>query len=111
MGAFIAGTLGSAITWLGEQFAKKGVRIATSIGVVMLLLTFIPYELKLPDELIELLISDDVRNLIHAITYFYPVAFALKCLLAIFLSSHSSIIIGLLKKIYHIIVGGGTSGT
>lgn len=99
--------LGTTVIHAIWEFLKStGGKIAVSIPIVLILLTIIPYEIKLPQEVVNILTSDLFVNLMRSITFLFPVNFALSCLLILLLSKHSSIFAKIIAKIFRIFRGG-----
>lgn len=107
IGKYIAGDVGvdvvkSAIT----NFGKKTVNVLMLVGLSCFLLSLIPFELRLPNELINIFTSEWFINLMQSITFFFPVGYAFKCLIVLIIAKHIGFIVNLLKFIYTVISGG-----
>lgn len=106
MKTFLIGLGSSIITKILEFLSSKTGKVVIAIPLALLLLTIIPYEIKFPDEVVNILTSDMMKNLFLSITFLFPVNFALSCLLIIFLSKHSAIFVKIAKNIFRIFGGG-----
>lgn len=89
-----------------KGLVKKAVNISLYVALAIAVLSLLPFDIAIPNFLIEILKSDFLKNLLQSISYFFPVNFALKCLAVLFLSKYYGLIKDLLVKIYRIIVGG-----
>lgn len=95
----------SAIINLG----KKTVTVLAFVGLSCFLLSLIPFELRFPDELMEVFKSSWFINLMQTITFFFPVNYAFKCLVVLFIAKHLGFIVSFFKHIYNVISGGLSS--
>lgn len=89
-----------------KYFGKKALTITSYIALALAILTLLPFDIAFPDFLMEIFRGDFLKKLLQSISYFFPVAFALKCLAVLFLSKYYGLIKDLLVKIYRIISGG-----
>lgn len=79
--------------------------VTLGIGVFALLIELIPYKLSLPSEFIEFIETNPLQTLFDYANYFFPIGFALKVLICLYLVSHLSLIGNLITWIYEKIVG------
>lgn len=104
VGAFL---LGDAVKSIVNFFSKKGATIAIGVGLFLLLITLLPFEIGLPEDIYNVLVSDSTHDFIRNVSYFFPMAFAFKCLVLLLIVNYTGILTGIVKLIYKIIQGGG----
>lgn len=102
--------LGSKIiSALFKFVSSTGGKIAIGVSLLYVLLLLIPFNIGLPQEIISVITDGFLKELLISITFFFPVKFALSCLILILLAKHTSIISGIIKIVYRI-MGGNKSG-
>lgn len=99
--------LGSKVLELLKNFISSTVgRVTIAVTLVLVLLTIIPFEISIPYEVMEVLKSGFLKDLLTSLTFLFPVGFGLKCLLALLIAKHSSIFAKLVRIIFGVFVGG-----
>ena len=94
------------ITKIISFFTSKTGKTVLAISLFLILLEFIPFEIKIPNEIMDVLTSYLLINIFLSMTFFFPIGFALKCLLVVLMTTHSRIFLGIITRIYRIITGG-----
>lgn len=102
--------LGSAIlSALKSIFASTTGRAVIGTALFIALLALLPFEIGLPDEIMEVLTGDFVRHLFISLTFLFPLGFALKCLLILLMADHFELLFKIIRSIFNVIIGGGNS--
>lgn len=100
--------LGSKVLELLKNFISSTVgRVTIAVTLVLVLLTLIPFEISIPQEIVEIFKSGLFKDLLLSLTFLFPVSFGLKCLLALLIAKHSSIFAKLVRIIFGVFTGGG----
>lgn len=79
------------------SIAKWGIISAVLVG----LFVFVPFSIGIPTEIYNFLTSGSIKQVFNLIYYFFPVDFAVTCLLILILARHGGILWGLLSWIFH----------
>lgn len=83
---------------------KTSIKYAIGFSLLLILVSSFTYTISFPNEVLEFLTSGGIVDVFKSISYFFPVEYALTCLVVIWLSKYSTILIILLSKIYRIIM-------
>lgn len=79
----------------------KGIGKPALITTVFIaVLTLVPFNIALPQSIVDMLSKGSISKVFNLIYYFFPVDFALKCLLVIFLSNYVSLLWGMVNFIF-----------
>lgn len=81
------------------------IRPVVSIGVLSLLILIIPFSISLPDEVITFFEMNPLQKIYNYANFFFPIGFALKMLIAVWLSKYVSIFWDMLNWIYRKVLG------
>lgn len=84
---------------------KTSIKYAIGFTLILILIASFTFTISFPNEVMDFLISGGIVNVFRTITYFFPVKYALLCLVCIWLSKYSLIIITFLAKVYRVIMG------
>ena len=75
------------------------IKIGIGITIFALLIIFIPFNIGLPNEIYEVLTNGFISQIFQNVSWLFPVNFALKCILIVFLSHYVGIFWNLIKWI------------
>jgi len=94
-------TLGSvAVNSVISFFSKKTVKTATMISVLIGLLAIVPFEIKLPDDIVEVFSTDGgFYDILCQLNYFAPVAYLCSCVVLVFMIKYTKVFFDLMKRI------------
>ena len=106
MKVFLLGLGASVLGALKNLLSSTTAKVVVSVPLVLALLYLIPFEIALPQEIIDVFTSDFFRNLMLSLTFLAPLDFALKCLLISLIARHSSLFARIVQKIFGIFKGG-----
>lgn len=81
------------------------IKAVASIGVLSLLILIIPFSISLPDEVLTFFETNPLQKLYNYANFFFPIGFALKMLIAVWLSKYVSIFWDMLNWIYRKVLG------
>lgn len=81
------------------------IKVVASIGVLSLLILIIPFSISLPDEVLTFFETNPLQKLYNYANFFFPIGFALKMLIAVWLSKYVSIFWDMLNWIYRKVLG------
>ncbi len=81
----------------------KIISISVGIVIVTAILSFLPITIGIPDEIYNVLMNNTIKDVFQMACYFFPVSFAFKCFLVVFIARHYSIIINFVTWLYNII--------
>lgn len=81
------------------------IKAVASIGVLSLLILIIPFSISLPSDVITFFETNPLQKLYNYANFFFPIGFALKMLIAVWLSKYVSIFWDMLNWIYRKVLG------
>ena len=81
------------------------IKAVASIGVLSLLILIVPFSISLPNEIMIFFEDNPLQKIYNYANFFFPVNFAIKMLIAIWLSKYVSIFWDILNWIYRKVLG------
>lgn len=100
MGAILAILGTSILTSIASYLSEKGLKVATAVGILILMFFLIPFSLKLPDDVYSLFVTGKINLFFKSVSYFLPINFLLSCLLVIFASKYLKIYFNIIKFLW-----------
>lgn len=98
----ILGILGtSVLASIASYLSEKGLKIATAIGILILMFILIPFSLKLPNDVYSLFVTGKINLFFKSVSYFLPINFLLSCLLVVFASKYLKIYFNIIKFLWN----------
>lgn len=73
------------------------IKIGIGITIFTILIIFIPFSIGLPNEIYEVLTNGFISQIFQNVSWLFPVNFALKCILIVFLSHYVGIFWNIIK--------------
>lgn len=106
MKMFLLGLGASVLSGLKNLLSSTAGKVAISVPLVLTLLYLIPFEISLPQEVVDVFTGDFFRNLMLSLTFLFPLEFGLTCLLVLLIAKHSSLFARIVQKIFSVFKGG-----
>lgn len=88
-----------------KDLLTKVVYVTFALIILGAVFEILPYKLSLPDELVEMFSNNIFQTLYNYSYYFFPIGFALKLLIFLWISKHLTFIGTLINWIYDKIMG------